>query len=83
VAGCHEGGQLGVSVICSKEGGPRPANAIHDDMGKAYVTLHGSGRIDIGDTLVDTAYAVICADPEGVPPLLELGSPEYEAQFKE
>jgi len=83
VAGCHEGGQLGVSVVCREEGGPRPAYAIHDDMGKAYVMLHGSGRIDIGGTLVDTAYAVIRADPEGVAPLLELGSPKCEAQLKE
>ena len=131
-AGGVIGGQLGVSVVYREEGGPRPAYAIHDDVGEVYVMLQGSGRIDVGGTLVDaarrlfsrgngrgqrgtraegsrtfslnegdiffipagsphrwmgadafTAYAVIRADPEGVAPLLELGSPEYEAQFKE
>ena len=131
-AGGVNGRQLGVSVVYREEGGPRPSYAIHDDVGEVYVMLQGSGRIDVGGSLVDarrrpfsrgngrgqsgttaegsrtfslnegdiffipagsphrwmgsdtfTAYAVIRIDPEGVAPLLELGSPEYEAQFEE
>lgn len=46
--------QLGLSIVYWGEGGPRPSYVIHDEVGEMYVMLQGSGRVDVGGTLIDS-----------------------------